>query len=55
MNSDTTAMPLETTEVHTYQTTWHHIPKDHKVHIHDYENIIPQMRMFLSVDRHGIR
>jgi hypothetical protein len=54
MNTDTTAMPLEITAVHTYQTIGHHIPKDHTIHIRDYENLMSHVRMFLYVDRHGI-
>ena len=54
MNTDTTAMPLEITEVRTYQTTCHYITKDYKFYIHDYENLLSHMRMFLFVDRHGI-
>jgi hypothetical protein len=30
MNTDTTLVPLEITAVHTYQTTGHYTPKDHK-------------------------
>jgi len=47
MNTETTAVPLEITEVHTYQTTWHLIPKYHKFHIHDNENLISHIRMVL--------
>jgi hypothetical protein len=54
MYTDTTAMPLEITEVHTFQTTWHHITKDHKFHTHEYANPMSHMRMFLFVDSHGI-
>ena len=54
MNTNTIAMPLEFPEAHTYQSTWLHTPKDHKLHIHDYQNLIYHMRMFLFVDRHSL-